>query len=94
MTNITQSNTSNPTTIHQPAHDNSMDSILNAIAQALPPIVTRAKLHEIVGIPPKTSANRDSLGTGVKPRVRVHGKIGYPRDAVIVWLRDNMQVLS
>lgn len=55
-----------------------------------PEIITRKKLQELTGglISEKTLANLDSEGSGIQPRMRIGGKVAYPKDAAIAWLKS------
>ncbi len=70
-----------------------MIEILNEIEQALPPIATRKVLTQTLGglVSQRTWANKDSLGTGIKGRVRLGKNIAYKRSSVMAWLAKNLE---
>jgi len=67
-----------------------IERIFENLSSKSPEIITRRKLHELTGglISEKTLANLDSEGTGIQPRIRIGGKVAYPKDAAIAWLRS------
>lgn len=70
-----------------------LEPFLRAIELELPPIVSRAEASRITGglISVKTLSNEDALRKGPRERVRVGSKIGYPRDALLAYLRRKIQ---
>lgn len=55
--------------------------------------VARKKIEEFTGglLKSKTFANYDSLGLGPL-RVKLRRSVGYPKDAIIEWLKKHMRV--
>lgn len=66
------------------------------IEKMLPPIVFRnwAKWRDVLPIAPRTVANEDCLGTGPKEKIMVGRVVGYPREALINWLRERSRVIA
>jgi len=60
------------------------------IISDIPLFVTRQKAVEILGglFARGTLANMDSRGLGPKVKIRVGGKIAYPRDSFIEWVQE------
>ena len=56
-------------------------------------VVARRQIKEFTGgiISPKYLANQDSLGTGPSKRIEICGRIGYPVDALVEWLKSRSQ---
>lgn len=74
----------------------SIDSLLAEIEKVLPPIVFRnwRGWRDVLPVAPRTCANEDSLGRGPKRKIMIGRVIGYPRDALIDWLRQRAKVVS
>lgn len=53
-------------------------------------VVARRQVGEFTGglITPKSLANADCLGQGPAERLEICGRIGYPVDAFVEWLRS------
>lgn len=69
---------------------NQSDEMYNAMKAKWPSaVVARREVRSFTGglVSPKFLANQDSLGTGPRNRVEVCGKIAYPVDSLIEWLR-------
>ena len=68
----------------------SIEEIFNNLSRKAPEIVTRKKLYELTGglVSEKTLANLDSLGEGIQPRMRIGGKVAYPKAAAITFLKQ------
>lgn len=66
------------------------------LEEVLPPIVFRNWRHwrDILPVAPRTVANEDSLGTGPREKIMVGRVVGYPRAALIDWLRDKSKVIK
>lgn len=66
-----------------------IENFLKNLSNTAPEIITRQKIKEITGglISPKSLANADSAGDGITPRFRIGGKVAYPKDAVIAYIR-------
>jgi len=64
------------------------------LARTAPEIITRKKLEEITGglISAKSLANLDCEGTGITPRLKFGGKVAYPKEAAIYWLKHRCQI--
>ena len=78
-------------------HDQiTIEQIFESLARTAPEIITRQKLHELTGglISEKTLANMDSTGDGILPRLRIGGKIAYPKDAAISWLEQRCEIVQ
>ncbi len=75
--------------------DKTIETLLIEIEKALPPIVFRNwhGWRDILPIAPRTCANEDSLGRGPKKKIMVGHVVGYPRAAMIEWLRERMKVI-
>lgn len=69
------------------------ETILNAIAAELPPIVFRnwRKWRDVLPMSPRTVANEDSLGKGPKEFVYIGRVKGYPKAAFLEYLRQRMR---
>jgi len=67
-----------------------IEHIFENLSRTAPEILTRKKIHELTGglVAEKTLANLDSEGDGIQPRMRVGGKVAYPKEAVIIWLKN------
>jgi hypothetical protein len=65
------------------------------LEKALPPIVFRnwPNWRQVLPISPRTLANEDSLGTGPHEKIMVGRVVGYPRAALIEWLRERSRVI-
>jgi hypothetical protein len=65
------------------------------LEKALPPIVFRnwSRWRDILPIAPRSVANEDSLGTGPREKIMVGRVVGYPRTALIEWLRQRSKVI-
>jgi len=72
----------------------SIEQIFENLARTAPEIITRKKFHEMTGglVSEKTLANMDSVGDGILPRLRIGGKIAYPKDAAIAWLKHRCKI--
>ena len=66
------------------------------LEKALPPIVFRnwSRWRDILPIAPRSVANEDSLGTGPREKIMVGRVVGYPRAALIEWLRQRSKVIQ
>lgn len=66
------------------------------LERILPPVVFRTypRWKELIPYSPRSLANYDSLGTGPAERIRVGRVVGYPRAALLEWLRQRSTVLS
>ena len=65
------------------------------LEKALPPIVFRnwRGWRDVLPVAPRSIANADSLGTGPKERIMCGRVCGYPRSALIEWLRERSKVI-
>lgn len=63
-------------------------SSLDMLQSELPPVLWRnnPRFRELTGISPRTMANLDALKQGPKRRVKNGQLVGYPRDAMVLWL--------
>ena len=71
-----------------------LDKILENLAFTLPEIATRKIIDEKTGgiLKEKTMANWDCLGEGIQPRLRIGGKVAYPKEAVIAFLKQRCKI--
>lgn len=74
----------------QPTLDNIVEQLLNDA----PDWLLRKKFSALIGgaYSVKSLANLDSEGKGIKPRMRVGGKIVYQKDAAISWLKQRCKI--
>lgn len=72
-----------------------IDELLSDLEKVLPPVVFRnwKRWSDIIPISPRTLANEDCLHTGPSERVMVGRVIGYPKAALIDWLRQRSKVV-
>jgi predicted DNA-binding transcriptional regulator AlpA len=73
-----------------------LDKAIDQMAANWPsPIVARKKFEEFTGglWKSKTITNYDSLGLGPL-RVKLGRSVGYPKDALIEWLKKHMRVVA
>jgi hypothetical protein len=65
------------------------------LEKALPPIVFRnwARWRDLLPVAPRTVANEDSLGRGPRQKIMVGRVVGYPRAALIEWLKERSTVI-
>ena len=70
-----------------------IEKIFEAYSRTEPEILTRQKIHELTGglISAKTLANLDCEGDGIQPRLRIGGKVAYPKEAAITFLKQRCQ---
>ncbi len=68
----------------------SIEQIFENLSRTAPEILTRQKIYELTGglISPKTLANMDSEGTGIRPRMKIGGKVAYPKGPTIEFLKQ------
>ena len=68
---------------------------LSELENKLPPIVFRnwRGWRDVLPIAPRTMANEDCLGRGPKEKIMVGRVVGYPRGALIEWLRERSKVI-
>jgi len=68
---------------------------LAELEKELPPIVFRnwSQWRHVLPIAPRTLANEDSLGTGPQEKIMCGRVCGYPRAALIAWLRRKTKVI-
>lgn len=66
------------------------------LEKALPPIVFRnwRGWRDVLPLSPGSVANLDLMGRGPKERVLCGRVIGYPRQALIEWLKERSRVAS
>ena len=71
-----------------------IEQIFENLSRTAPEIFTRKKFHELTGglMSEKTLANLDSLSEGIQPRLRIGGKIAYPKEAAISWLKNRCKI--
>lgn len=65
------------------------------LEKALPPIVFRnwKGWRDVLPIAPRTLANEDSMGRGPREKIMIGRVVGYPRAALIDWLRQRSKVI-
>jgi hypothetical protein len=65
------------------------------LERALPPIVFRnwKGWRDVLPITPRSMANFDCLGTGPKERPMCGRVVGYPRAALIAWLKERSKII-
>jgi len=65
----------------------SPEEVIRLLKESLPKLIPRSKVHELTYglVSPKTLANADYKGCGPR-RIRINGKIYYPKEALIEWL--------
>ena len=70
------------------------DESFQTLFAALPPIVARHKVPALTGgvVASGTLANHDSKGTGPENAMMVNGKMCYPRESLVVWLKARARV--
>ncbi len=68
--------------------------LLDELRTTLPPVLyrTNPRFRELTGLHPRTMANLDSLGRGPAKRVLLGKTVGYPREALLVWLAERLRV--
>ena len=71
-----------------------IEKIFNNLSQSAPEVLSRKKIQELTGglVAEKTLANLDSEGEGIQPRLRMNGKVAYPKEAVISWLKSRCKM--
>jgi len=71
-----------------------IDEILEDLFRNAPKFIPRKMLSEITGgtISVKYLANLDSEGVGIQPRIRIGGKVAYPKDAAIAWFTKRCKI--
>jgi len=71
-----------------------IEKLFDNLARTAPDILTRTKIHELTGglISAKTLANLDSEGCGIQPRLRLCGKVAYPKESVMAFLKLRCKV--
>ena len=69
------------------------EAFFTAVENSLPPVFTREVAAQAIGglISVKTMSNEDSLGRGPVGKVRIGSKVGYTREAFMVWLRGKLR---
>jgi len=67
----------------------------SALERELPAIVFRnwKRWGDFIPYSPRTLANEDCCGTGPRERIKVGHVVGYPRAALIAWLRERTKIL-
>jgi hypothetical protein len=72
----------------------SIEQIFDNLSRTAPEILTRQKINELTGglISAKTLANLDSENDGIRPRLRIGGKVAYPREAVVAFLKNRCEI--
>jgi hypothetical protein len=70
--------------------------ILSNLKKELPPVVYRnfKRFKELTGYSPRSIANLDCQGMGPTERVYCGRVAGYPRESLINWLSQRMQVVD
>jgi len=72
-----------------------IEEALQAIAEQLPPVVFRnwKKWGDVIPISPRTLANLDSLKQGIEARIILGNVTGYPKNAMLAFLRKRMKTV-
>lgn len=68
---------------------------LSKLAENWPsPIVARGHIEKFSGgfLNPRTMANLDCKGLGPKGKFLIGGKIGYPVESVIAWMKSRLAI--
>lgn len=75
-------------------HQEEIEKILHDLEPKIPDISTRRVLSERLGgmLSHRTLANIDSLNRGISVKLRLNRKVGYPKQAVLEWLRKNLTI--
>ena len=70
--------------------------VLEDLEKQLKPVVTRRDLSEVLGglVAYRTWANRDALGTGPEVKIKIGRTVGYPKRAIMEWLRKNLTITN
>jgi len=73
---------------------NTIELSFSNLSEKFPAIITRKKIEELTGglISAKSLANLDCEGSGITPRLRIGGKVAYPKDAAILWLKARCNI--
>jgi len=71
-----------------------VDDIIKQLLSNAPDWLLRKKLSALLGgaYSVKYLANLDSEGKGIKPRLRIGGRVAYPKSAVITWLKQQCTI--
>lgn len=79
-----------------PEFEQTMAVLEQRILKVHPGGVPRNKIGEATGgiLHPRTCANEDSNGNGIKGRFRVGGKIVYPISGIIAKIREKTQAAN
>lgn len=70
--------------------------IFDNLSRTAPEIITRKKLHELTGglVSEKSLANMDCIGDGILPRLKIGGKVAYPKKEAIAWLEQRCKIVQ
>lgn len=79
-----------------PEFEQAMATLEQSLIKAHPGGVPRNKIGEATGgiLHPRTCANDDSNGNGIKGRFRVGGKIVYPVSGIITRIREKANTIN
>lgn len=71
-----------------------MADFIEELGAAIPPILFRnnPNFRALIGLSPRYLANLDSKGRGPKQRVRVGRNVGYPRQAILDFLAEKLEI--
>ena len=71
-----------------------IEEIITKLFREAPELIPRKFLSELIGgaISVKYLANLDSEGEGIKPRMRIGGRVAYPKDAAIKWFQQRCKI--
>ena len=72
-----------------------LEQIFENFRSKAPDFIPRKKFYELTGgtVAEKTLANLDSKGRGIQPRMRIGGKVVYPKDAAIAWIKNRCELI-
>ncbi len=73
-----------------------LENLSADLKSALPPVLFRTDpdFRRLVGLSPRSIANLDAKGKGPRQRVRIGGVVGYPRHALIEWMKSRTKIIQ
>ena len=73
-----------------------IEQIFENLTKTAPEILTRKRLYELTGglVSEKSLANMDCIGEGILPRMRIGGKVAYPKEAALAWLKQRCEIIE
>ena len=71
-----------------------IEEIVENLFSNAPELIPRKMLSEIVGgtISVKYLANLDSEGNGIEPRMKIGGRVAYPKKSTIDWIKQRCKI--